>query len=193
MGQQNKSPEFSKNPQSSATNARLWHLVVNYSSLIRITIIDGTPIEATESRLWRVHLWPMKCWNWQRAQSDDVDLNCINQTSSTHLSVVRCALTQLTEKDNWRKSANFHTFTKIGDKSCKVIADSENCINAISFKLCENLRLKIVPHLHSFKVSWIDFTTLRSNNGVLSQSILIIIKTRSDVKWSHECRSSHIR
>jgi len=63
-----------------------------------------------------------------------------------------------------------------------VIADSENCINAISFKLCENLRLKIVPHLHSFKVSWIDFTTLRSNNGVLSQSILIITKTRSDVK-----------
>ena len=38
--------------------------------------------------------------------------------------------------------------------------DSENCINAISSRLCENLGLEIIPQLHPFKVSWIDSTTL---------------------------------
>ena len=41
--------------------------------------------------------------------SDDVGLNCINQTPSTHLSVVRCVPSQLAEKDDWRKGATFCT------------------------------------------------------------------------------------
>jgi len=77
--------------------------------------------------------------------SDDVDLNCINQTQSTHLSVVRCVPSQQAEKDDWRKSATFHTFTKIENKSCKVIVDNGRCINAISSKLCEHLGLEVVP------------------------------------------------
>jgi len=35
--------------------------------------------------------------------SDDVGLNCINQTPLTHLSVIRCAPSQPTEMDDWRK------------------------------------------------------------------------------------------
>jgi len=54
----------------------------------------------------------------------------------------------------------FHTFAKIEDKSCVVIMDSESYINAISSGLCENLELDIIPHLHPFKVSWIDSTAL---------------------------------
>ena len=71
-----------------------------------------------------------------------------NQILSTHLSVVRCVLSQQTEKDDWRK-----VLKKIRNKSCKVIVDNENCINAISSKLCEHLGLDIVPHPHPFKVS----------------------------------------
>ena len=51
-------------------------------------------------------------------------------------------------------------FIKIGDKNCKVIVDSENSINAISSKLIERLGLKVVPHPHPYKVSWINSTTL---------------------------------
>jgi len=93
--------------------------------------------------------------------SDDVDLNGINQTHSTHLSVVRCVLSQPTEKDDWRKGATFHAFIKIGDKNFKVIVDSENCINAISSRLYEHLGLEVVLHPYPFKVSWIDSTTLK--------------------------------
>ena len=64
-----------------------------------------------------------------------------------------------TPKDDWRKMI-FHTFTKIENKSCKVIVDSESCINVISSKSLENLRLEVVLHPHPFKVSWIDSTTL---------------------------------
>ena len=110
--------------------------------------------------------------------SNDVGLNCINQTPSTHLSVVRCVPSQLAEKDDWRKSATFCMFTKIGKKKCKVIVDSRSCINAISSKSLKNFRLKDVLHPRPFKVHGLAPRHLRSNNDVLSQSISIIIKTR---------------
>ena len=73
-----------------------------------------------------------------KLSSDDVGLNCIRLTMSTHLSV-KCVPSQPVEKDDLGRTATFHTFTKIGDKSCKVIVDSGSCINAISSRLCENL------------------------------------------------------
>ena len=33
------------------------------------------------------------------------------------------------KKDDWRRTATFHMFTNFGDKRCKVIVDSGNCIN----------------------------------------------------------------
>jgi len=49
--------------------------------------------------------------------SDDVSLNCIKQTPSTHLSIVKCVSSLPVEKDDWKKSTTFHAFTKIGDES----------------------------------------------------------------------------
>jgi len=51
-------------------------------------------------------------------------------------------------------------FTKIGDENCEVIVDSESSINAMSSKAIERCGLKTIPHLHLFKVSWINSTTL---------------------------------
>jgi len=48
--------------------------------------------------------------------SDYIGLNCINQTPSIHLSIIRCVPSQPAEKDDWRKSVTFHMFTKIEDK-----------------------------------------------------------------------------
>ena len=41
-----------------------------------------------------------------------------------------------------------------------MIVDSGSSINAISFKVTERLGLKVVLHPHSYKVSWINLTTL---------------------------------
>ena len=60
------------------------------------------------------------------------------------------------------KSATFHTFIKIEDKSCKVIVHIEGCINAISSKLHKIVGLEVVPHPHPFKVLWIDSTTIEA-------------------------------
>jgi len=85
--------------------------------------------------------------------SDDVGLNCINQTPLTYLSVVKCVSFPPAEKDDWRKSATFHMSTKIEDRSYKVIVDSESCINAILSTSLEYLGLEVRPHPHPFKVS----------------------------------------
>ena len=76
------------------------------------------------------------------------------------MSVVKYVSSPPAEKIDWRRTATFYIFTKIGDKSCKVILDSESCINAISSRLCENLGLEIISHLHLFKVFWIDSIAL---------------------------------
>jgi len=76
--------------------------------------------------------------------SNDVGLNCINQTPSLTCLLLDIS-SQPAEKDDWRKSVTFHTFTKIEDKNCVVIVDSESCINAISSRLCEHLGLGCTP------------------------------------------------
>jgi len=83
----------------------------------------------------------------------DVEYNYIQLTPSNYISVIQCAFSQ--EKDNWR-TAIFRTFIKIGEKNWKVIVDSENCVNAVSFKMIEKVRWKVKPHPHPYKVSWIN-------------------------------------
>ena len=75
----------------------------------------------------------------------------------------------------------FHTFTKIENKSCNVIVDSESCINAISSRLCEHLGLEVYPTPTPSKCHGLTPRHLRSNNNILSRSISIFIKTISRV------------
>jgi len=58
-------------------------------------------------------------------------------------------------------------FTKIGYKNCKVIVDSRSCTNAVSSKVTEKLGLKVVSHLHPYKVSWINSMALEVNQRCL--------------------------
>ncbi|GFY87513.1 hypothetical protein Acr_05g0011520 [Actinidia rufa] len=62
------------------------------------------------------------------------------------LGVVRYALTQAKEDNNWRRNAIFYTYIKCGEKDCKVIIDSGSCINAVSSSTVSRLGLKLVPH-----------------------------------------------
>ena len=92
------------------------HLAASCSSLVRITIIDGTSTEVNDPDSYVYILEGEDSKTDEEPTSDDVNLNCINQISSIHLSVVRCVPSQPTEKDDWRKNATFHTFTKMETK-----------------------------------------------------------------------------
>jgi len=87
---------------------------------------------------------------------DDVGLNCIRPTPSIYISVVNCALSKPKEKDEWRRTTIFHMFTRIGGRSYKVIVYSGSCINAVSFTVITKFGVKVVPHPHPYKVTWIN-------------------------------------
>uniref|UniRef100_A0A2N9GGF1 RNA-directed DNA polymerase n=1 Tax=Fagus sylvatica TaxID=28930 RepID=A0A2N9GGF1_FAGSY len=76
------------------------------------------------------------------------------------VNVVRCALAQQRDNTDWRRCAIFQTYTKCGDKTCRVIIDSGSCINAVSSTLVSRLGLKLVPHPNPYKVSWVDTTSI---------------------------------
>ena len=69
------------------------------------------------------------------------------------MSVVRCALAQSEESDDWKRNTIFQTFVKCGTTNCKVIIDNGSCINAVSSKLVSFLGLKLVAHPKPYKVS----------------------------------------
>jgi len=101
----NKGPESSK--VSSTTKCYKCqgyrHLAASCPSLVRVTIINGTPTEATESNS-NVYIFKGEHYEAdEEPTSDDVGLNCINQTLSTYLSVVRCVPSQPIEVNDWRK------------------------------------------------------------------------------------------
>ncbi|GFY80971.1 hypothetical protein Acr_01g0007800 [Actinidia rufa] len=69
------------------------------------------------------------------------------------LGVVRCALTQAKEDNDWRRNAIFYTYIKCGEKDCKVIIDSGSCINAVSSSTVSRLGLKPVPHPRTHRLT----------------------------------------
>ena len=92
---------------------------------------------------------------------NNIGLNCIQPTMSIQLSVARCALSQPKEKDDWRGTTIFHIIIKISSRSCKIIVDSRSCINNVSSTVVSKLDLKVVPHPHSYKVTWINSSALK--------------------------------
>ena len=72
------------------------------------------------------------------------------------VAVVRCILGQPKDTVNWRRTTIFHTWINIGDKNCKIIIDSESCINALSSSLIPKIGLKTVPHPSPYKVTWVN-------------------------------------
>ena len=74
--------------------------------------------------------------------------------------MVRYALAEQRDTNDWRKSAIFQTYTKCGDKICKVIIDSGSYINAVSSNVVAHLGLKLIPHPKPYKVSWVDTSSI---------------------------------
>ncbi|PKU59423.1 Proteasome subunit alpha type-5-B [Dendrobium catenatum] len=60
---------------------------------------------------------------------EEEDFFC--EDNPVDLQVIKCVFSQSKPSDDWRRTSIFHTFTKIGDKSYKVIIDSGSCINGL--------------------------------------------------------------
>ncbi|PKA57506.1 hypothetical protein AXF42_Ash020750 [Apostasia shenzhenica] len=81
---------------------------------------------------------------------------CDHTTDSTPLGVIRYALAQPKESEDWRRTSIFHTYIKINEKICKILIDSGSCINAIFTKTVSYVGLTTVDHSHPYRVAWID-------------------------------------
>ena len=103
---------------------------------------------------------------------DDVD------GVTRRLSVVRCVLAQPKKNNDWR-DLQFFKLTKIGDKNCWVIIDSGSCVNAVASGMVTKLGLKNIPYSQSYKVSWVNFTSI----DVKNMSCSVQFATYSDKIW----------
>lgn len=89
-------------------------MAVKGTNPVKIAIIDGAPIEASES--------DSEDFTYQVDEvgddfddghkGEDIVFSCNRQATSTHLFVARCAISQLTEIDDWRKTVIFHTYRR---------------------------------------------------------------------------------
>ncbi|XP_038985543.1 uncharacterized protein LOC120111737 [Phoenix dactylifera] len=96
------------------------------------------------------------------------------------MNVVRCAITQPKETDDWRRTSIFHTYIKCGEKDCKVIIDSGSCINAISSSIVARLGLTPMSQPQPYKVSWIDTSSIHIEERCL---VPIQILSYTDTVW----------
>ncbi|XP_059064780.1 uncharacterized protein LOC131856855 [Cryptomeria japonica] len=58
-------------------------------------------------------------------------------------------------KEPPQRKAIFRTTCKSGGKVCKVLIDSGSTENFVSMEMVEKLKLKRIPHLYPYKVSWL--------------------------------------
>ena len=67
----------------------------------------------------------------ERSDSDDATEQGECLAFIQRINIIRYTLPQPNKTYNWRKTAIFHTWMKIGDKYCKIIVDSGSCINVV--------------------------------------------------------------
>ena len=130
---------------------------------MKITFVNGVPIQAHEFDDEKVTYHPDidedDDFDYDQ-EGSNVECNYIQLAPSNYISVILCAFSESEEKDDLRRTTIFHTYTKIVGKNLKVIVDSESCVNTDSSKMIENVSLKVIPHPHPYKMSWINSTIL---------------------------------
>ncbi|XP_028551249.1 uncharacterized protein LOC114579787 [Dendrobium catenatum] len=123
------------------------HIASQCSSPYKVTIIEEVDDDEEEPDTDLIH-------------HVDEEEEFFTEDEPVTLQVVRCALSQPKPSDDRRRTSIFHTFTRIGDKNCKVIIDSGSCINAVSSAMISKLNIKSTPHPNPYKVAWINSTSM---------------------------------
>ncbi|XP_059626802.1 uncharacterized protein LOC132269582 [Cornus florida] len=63
-------------------------------------------------------------------------------------------------KNDWKHAYIFCTFLKCREKVCQIIIDKGSSINAVSKSGVLRMRLQPEPHLHPYKIDWVNETSL---------------------------------
>ena len=66
--------------------------------------------------------------------------------------------------------------TEIGGKNCLVIIDSGSCVNAVASGMVTKLRLEIVLHPQTYKVTWVNSMSTDMKKKSYSDSICHIFE-----------------
>ena len=133
----------------------IWTLAANCPTPVKISLINGKPevVSKSESEEFISQGEEEESDMDDDTTCDSIGLNCIQSTTSIHLSVVRCALSQSKKKDEYRRITMFHIIMKIGRRSCKITVNCETYINDVSFSVIAKFGLKVVPHPHLYRVT----------------------------------------
>jgi len=86
--------------------------------------------------------------------------NLPHSVGQTQLGVVTCSLARPEPLNDRRSTVIFQTCTKIDNKCCKVIVDSDSYINVVASTLITTLGMRPVKHPNPYKVTWIDATSI---------------------------------
>ncbi|KAI9200637.1 hypothetical protein LWI28_011047 [Acer negundo] len=76
------------------------------------------------------------------------------------LHMMRCILTKPVSADTWKRTNVFHIFIQCKGKSCKLVIDRGSIMNIVSNVAVTKFQLNPKPHLHPFRVAWVDKTSL---------------------------------
>ena len=83
---------------------------------MKITFINGVPTPAfefdDEELTYHPDINEDDASNYDQ-EGSNVECNYIQLALSNYISVIRCAFSQSKEKDDWRRTIIFHTYTKI--------------------------------------------------------------------------------
>lgn len=66
-------------------------------------------------------------------------------------------------EEDWRRTNAFHTYSEVGNKSCKVINDGGNRANVISTEALKKTKLKPETYSQPYKVTWLNKVTILVN------------------------------
>ena len=84
------------------------------------------------------------------------------------------------KNDDSHRTSILQTFTKIGGKNCRVIVNSESCVNVVASGMVTKLGLKTASHPQSYKVSWVNSVSINVKDRCL---VTILLVTYSDKIW----------
>ena len=89
----------------------------------------------------------------EEEEYDQLAMIKLSQPSKLNLGVVRCDIAQPLPSYDWRRTSILTTTILINDKTCKILINSESCVNAISRNTVNRKGLKPVQYPKPYKVS----------------------------------------
>ncbi|GAV85929.1 hypothetical protein CFOL_v3_29363 [Cephalotus follicularis] len=104
--------------------------------------------------------------------------------------MVRCVFTIPKKKQHWMLTNIFHTYTKTGDGSNKVIIDDDICMNVVPKGIVTRMNLRPEPYPHPYEVAWVDNLYMFVSERCLAS--LMLSANQHQKELMHELRQEKV-